>query len=325
LSTRQLFKNNVNVALAAGITNVAVSCTVAAGLGTLFGAVAAGEHIMGTIVDDTTAYEIVKITAVAGDALTIARAQESTAARTFNIANNPKIGIRLTAGTLERLTQKDADETISGNWAFSDGGARLGNLQVFTTPGANTYTPTTGMKFCVVELVGGGGGGGSGNTVDGACGGGGGGGGSAIKKISAATIGASQVATVGAAGAASGLTTSGGTGGTSSLGALVSATGGVGGAENPSATATVAGGAGGAGASGDINFTGQAGGAGAADAVAGGFGGSSRMGGGGGGTQFGGGAGSNYGGGGAGSRRSSGNNRAGAAGAQGIVYIWEYF
>jgi len=323
LSSRQLYKNNVSVALAAGITNVALVCTVSVGLGVLFGALAAGEHIQGTIKDTTGAYEIVKITGVAGDVLTFVRAQEGTTARAFNLVDTPTMSIRVTAGTLERFMQKDADETVTGDWTFSDGGARLGALQVFTAGG--TYTPTTGMKFCVVELCGGGGGGGSGNTTDGACGGGGGSGGSALKKISAATIGASKAVTVGGGGAASTTTTSGGTGGTSSLGALVSATGGVGGTENTSATASVAGGAGGTGASGDLNFTGQDGGAGAADAVVGGFGGSSRMGGGGGATQFGGFAGGNYGGGGAGSRRSSGTDRAGAAGAQGVVYLWEYF
>lgn len=121
-------------------------------------------------------------------------------------------------------------------------------MQVFTSSG--TYTPTSGMKYCIVECVGGGGGGGgTGNSTAGnsATGGGGGSGGYGRSVFSSATIGASQVVTIGAggtAGASGGGT--GGTGGTTSLGALISCTGGLGGVGSTNATFSyTAGGAGG--------------------------------------------------------------------------------
>ena len=87
--------------------------------------------------------------------------------------------------------------------------------QVFTTSG--TYTPTTGMIFCDVEVVGGGSGS---QGASGTAGQAGGGGGTAIARLTAAQIGASQTVTIGAGGLA------GAAGGTSSLGSLAVATGG---------------------------------------------------------------------------------------------------
>lgn len=91
--------------------------------------------------------------------------------------------------------------------------------QVITTTG--TYTPTAGMKYCIVEIVGGGGGGVS-NTGSGR---GGGAGEYARGVFTAAQIGAGQTGTIGAAGAA-GSSSSGGVGGTTSLGSLLTAVGG---------------------------------------------------------------------------------------------------
>jgi hypothetical protein len=135
------------------------------------------------------------------------------------------------------------------------------NVQVFTSNG--TYTPTSGMEYCIIEVVGGGGGGGGTVSTSGtaASGGGGGGGGYARKKFTAAQIGASQAITIGAAGTAGTDVANGGTGGTTSVGALISATGGAGGASCTTAAiaVTFSGGAGGAGASGDFQTNGMPG------------------------------------------------------------------
>ena len=74
--------------------------------------------------------------------------------------------------------------------------------QVFTSSG--TYTPTTGMKYCIVELVGGGGGGG-GNSGGGGTGG-------------TTSLGGLLSATGGTGGTANSTTSSGGTGGSGSSG-----------------------------------------------------------------------------------------------------------
>ena len=113
--------------------------------------------------------------------------------------------------------------TSPGNTAFTSI-----NIQVFTTSG--TYTPTPGMKQCIVEVVGGGGGGGGATSAgfgDSIIAGGGGGGAYSKGLFTAAQIGASKPVTIGAGGA--GGNTTGGTGGTTSLGALISVGGGSGG------------------------------------------------------------------------------------------------
>ena len=104
------------------------------------------------------------------------------------------------------------------------------NVQTFTTSG--TYTPTAGMSYCIVECVGSGGGGGGAASAAGhsASGGGGGGGAYARSVLSAATVGVSQVVTVGVGGAGGAAGNNNGSNGSaSSLGVLVEADGGGGG------------------------------------------------------------------------------------------------
>lgn len=126
------------------------------------------------------------------------------------------------------------------------------NVQKFTSSG--TYTPSQNMIYCTIECWGAGGGGGglvSGITTSYALtAGGGGAGGYSRKTVSATTIGASQVVTVGAS-AAGGVTLSrGGTGGTTSVGSLCVAYGGEG-------ALTTTGGLGGHTGVGDIAVVGQ--------------------------------------------------------------------
>lgn len=181
--------------------------------------------------------------------------------------------------------------------------------QVFTSSG--TYTPTSGMKYADVEIVGGGGNGGS-SPNNGRGGGGGGSGGYSKKIITAATIGASQSVTIG------------GATGTSSFGSILTANGGA------SGSGSVAGG-GGTASGGDINITGGQGtdGAEAGNIGAnggGGSGGSSFFGGAGGGdsSPSGGGGGSASANSGSGGGGSNENLAPGGNGAGGICIITEY-
>lgn len=134
-------------------------------------------------------------------------------------------------------------------------------VQVFT--GSGTYTPSPGMIKCWIEVwAGGGGSAGAPATGVGqiSFGNGGGGGGYAAGLFTAATIGASQVVTVGAVGTAGTAGAVGGAGGTSSVGALISATGGLGGATvgpfSSGILINVTGSAGGVGSNGSIQLTG---------------------------------------------------------------------
>jgi hypothetical protein len=139
-------------------------------------------------------------------------------------------------------------------------------IQTFTASG--TYTPAANMKFCIVISTGGGGGGGGADT-DGTsgsvgAGGGGGAGGTCVELFSAATIGANQTVTVGAAGTAGSTAGgNGGTGGNTTFGALHTATGGgagIGSGTSVNDFTASAGGAGGVPTGGLLNIAGGEGG-----------------------------------------------------------------
>ncbi len=204
------------------------------------------------------------------------------------------------------------------------------------TGSAQTYTPTSGMTYCIIEAVGGGGGGGGATSAGGNAGAGGGGGSGGYSRSvkTAAAIGASQTVTIGAAGSAGANTGgNGGNGGDTSVGSLVIGKGGsfgVGNAGNNSA----AGGAGGVAGTGDLAAPGAAGGSAIGYGIVtifsppAGYGGSSYFGGGGNGAAGAGTAGTaggSYGsGGGGGCSFNGGGGNTGGAGAAGCVIVTEF-
>lgn len=214
------------------------------------------------------------------------------------------------------------------------GTGRLLNVQIFTSSG--TYTPTAGTKSVIVEVQAGGGGGGgvggsSSTTVSAGTGGGGGGYGKSKLTVAAAT---GQVVTVGGGGAGGNLTPTGGTaGGASSFGSLITCSGGSGGNGQNQATPpfTSTGVTGGTSTGGNIcNVRGEASAHGvcvSASSVTSGSAGGSVLGSGGfspannGITPQ---AGQGYGGGGGSSYTNNLSGFSGAAGAPGIVIVWEY-
>lgn len=145
-------------------------------------------------------------------------------------------------------------------------GFRTMAIQVFTA-GSSTYTPTTGMRACIVILTGGGGGGGGADTdgtngavAVGACGAGAG---TAIGVFTASAIGTSQPIVIGTGGP--GGSTSGGNGtagndSTFGTGPLMTATAGPGGDGSGANVATkanfVGGAAGGTPTGGTVNIRG---------------------------------------------------------------------
>ena len=216
-------------------------------------------------------------------------------------------------------------------------------LQVITATGANVWTKPAGLIYAVVEVQGAGAaGGGAGATIatQASAGSGGGAGGFSRKKILAAALGATETATVGAGGTGVSNGT-GNTGGASSFGAHATANGGVGGIVVAAGTTQTggSGGTGGTAASGDLNIQGGAGhvcmrqGTGDATNEIGwnGQGGDAVLGAGGKATATAttaaGSAGTLYGGGGAGAANAGAgqSNIAGAAGANGIILVWEFY
>lgn len=186
---------------------------------------------------------------------------------------------------------------------------------------SGTYTPTTGMKKCLMIAVGPGGNGASVTAADDA-GSGGGGGGVAIKLFTAADIGANKPYTVGQ---------SSGNNTTLNTTTLV-ANSGANGSATGNATAlgvNTAGGAGGTASGGDLNIPGEQGQRSIIYSTThgcGGAGGRSALGLGGGqsGTEAAGSNGTAYGGGGGGAHCAGGTDRAGGAGAAGVIYVIEF-
>jgi hypothetical protein len=248
---------------------------------------------------------------------------------------------RSAADTWSPVTIDASLSFAAGTLAVSpSGGSPFSSIVIQAFTASDTYTPTAGMAYCIIEVQAPGGGGGGADAVtapDNCAGAGGGGGEYARGAFSAATIGAGQTVTIGspgAAGSAAGAGT-GGTGGTTSVGALITAVGGSGGAGMNTDGGSSNGGAGGTGGSGGSfripGQTGQNGFAQASNVVAfvlwSGDGGDSFLGKGGRGSfafDSAGQDGRNYGGGGSGATDDDTSGSAGGAGGAGIVIITEY-
>jgi hypothetical protein len=94
-------KNNVASTLASTITDAATTLTVAAGTGSQFPTLGAGEYFYATLQDANGVIEIVQVTARADDTFTVVRAREDTTAAPF--AAGSLVELRVTAqGRLRR-------------------------------------------------------------------------------------------------------------------------------------------------------------------------------------------------------------------------------
>jgi hypothetical protein len=163
----------------------------------------------------------------------------------------------LTAGTNISITNAAGSITIAASGPASNA---INQVVVRTFTASGTYTPTTGMKYCTIECLGSGAGGG-GTALSSAFsqGGGGGAGSYSRKTASAATIGASQVVTVGNAGTGGAAgNNNGNPGGDVSVGIICVGKGGSGGTGTP-ANSAGNGGLGGVAGTGDIAATGAPG------------------------------------------------------------------
>lgn len=249
-------------------------------------------------------------------------------------------GTGLTGGTITTTGTCDLTTPVTranGGTQSTTGAFIKINVQTFTASG--TYTPTTGMLYVEIDCVGGGGGSGgiAGNATFSQGSGGGGSGAHSYLFATAATIGASQTVTIGAAGTAgSAGANNGGAGGDTSLGTICIAKGGSGSLgvnlaiDNGAAGGTIAGGAGTIIQSGEPGWPGDIVTGSGANALSG-QGGGGFFGGGGRGLACSGSAGSgtgsvatNYGGGAGGACAGTVTNQAGNTGFAGFVMVKEY-
>lgn len=143
MATRQKHSNNGTSTLLGAFNIGATSCSVQAGHGARFPSPAAGEYFLFTLKDAAGNIEICKCTQRTTDTFNVVvRAQEGTTER--NWLAGDLLEARLTRDTMDRYPQKDADETISGAWTFSNALTISGN-NVFA--GIQTFNSATPFVF----------------------------------------------------------------------------------------------------------------------------------------------------------------------------------
>ena len=116
------FFNNVASALASSASDSATTLTLVSGGGAKF-PLSAGEWTYATLTTAAGSIEIVKVTGVAGDVLTVVRGQDGTTAQAF--AAGDKVEARLTAQGLVDVAQKGSDEAPVQSVAGKTGSVTL--------------------------------------------------------------------------------------------------------------------------------------------------------------------------------------------------------
>lgn len=107
-----ILKNNAVSTITTPISASDVGLAVAAGTGSLFPALGAGDYFYATLVSSGGTYEVVKVTARVGDTMTIVRAQEGTTAQSF--ASGSRIEVRVTAASItDMVDEHDQASEIS--------------------------------------------------------------------------------------------------------------------------------------------------------------------------------------------------------------------
>lgn len=144
--------NNAVSTLAGALSSGAVTLAVAPGDGSKYPTLGAGDWFPLTLVKVDGTIEIVRCTGRASDTFTIVRAQEGTAAQSFNVGDH--VDLRLTAAALAEFLQH-AGDTMTGalnmkgvNVNMQDGG---GTTQSYASyPGGGGYaisSNATGTPF----------------------------------------------------------------------------------------------------------------------------------------------------------------------------------
>lgn len=91
--------NNATTTIQSAVLSSDLAVSVAAGSGSLFPVLGAGDFFFATLSSTAGGVEIVKVTARSGDTMTIERAQESTVALPFIVGS--RFEVRVTAASLQ--------------------------------------------------------------------------------------------------------------------------------------------------------------------------------------------------------------------------------
>lgn len=136
-----LFTNNASATLASALASAATSMTVSSGQGAYFPVIAGTDYFYVTLVDTSNNLEIVKVTGRASDVLTIVRAQDGTAARSF--AGGDKVELRITATGMN--AKLDTENFNARNVSTGSGLTGGGNLSADRTLSIATSGVTSAM------------------------------------------------------------------------------------------------------------------------------------------------------------------------------------
>ena len=112
-----VFSNNAKTTLASTVSTSATSITVVDG--SVFPALNGADYTYVTLEDGSGNVEIVKVTALSSNVLTVVRAQDNTSARAFS--SGDKCELRLTAAGLNEVASQ-ADTDTNTTYSVGDGG-----------------------------------------------------------------------------------------------------------------------------------------------------------------------------------------------------------
>ena len=153
MTGRLLFCNNASTTLAGAISNTATSLQVATGAGALFatpinGTYTGGNYLCLTLNDAATGqlFEVMHVTAVVGDTLTVVRAQEGTTALSWLAGD--KVANFWTSGSASTMAQAIDVQEQAGNYAADSSGA-ANTITVTLDPVPASYTALLGAPIRV--------------------------------------------------------------------------------------------------------------------------------------------------------------------------------
>lgn len=145
MSTQILTSNNAQTTLAGSITNIATTANLSPGSGAEFPSPSAGQIFVGTFNDAATGllFEIVHVTSISVDTITMVRAQEGTTALSWNAGDI--FGNFFTSGTFSSLAQTYQLQQQATNYAADTGAA---NAYVVTlSPALTAYVNGMPVRF----------------------------------------------------------------------------------------------------------------------------------------------------------------------------------
>jgi microcystin-dependent protein len=140
-----IFKNNAQSSLAGGISPTATSAQLQAGTGVLFAQPTPGQFFVGTFVDAATGLsnEIIHVTQVVGDTISMVRAQEGTAARSWEPGD--AFSELWTAGQAGAMLQQGDEQSGASTFGIDTGVANAYSTTL--TPALTVLTMGETLRF----------------------------------------------------------------------------------------------------------------------------------------------------------------------------------